>query len=365
MDSEIEMDNPLAVAQRESAGAESYDRFEYQYHWALCQAFSAYRNAKDFAVFMEYHEDVIIADSLNKEKVKFTFNQVKANSSVRYTTKSLTKRDKGKKNEKPSLLGKLCSSAHKKSYLKKVTEINFVSTIGFNFSPKDGLKLKAMGLSDLKSGDFDSITNALKKEVDDFDSFPKEILRLVCSDIPLQSYYEHTITSITDSVEVVFPKHLLKPKDIYRVLMDALRIRGKDTFDYAKWDEILVKKALTYDDIHDVVTKGISGENSGVALEAAKYIIDDLTVTALEKGKLLKEVNTYSLRVLSPSLAIQDIQKSIQKIIINNRSDLNKKITYELLEKIKTELLKKKISFFESDRALIAAIIYEIILSEI
>ncbi len=147
--------------------------------------------------------------------------------------------------------------------------------------------------------------------------------------------------------------------------MDALRIRGKDTFDYAKWDEILVKKALTYDDIHDVVTKGISGENSGVALEAAKYIIDDLTVTALEKGKLLKEVNTYSLRVLSPSLAIQDIQKSIQKIIINNRSDLNKKITYELLEKIKTELLKKKISFFESDRALIAAIIYEIILSEI
>lgn len=222
-----------------------------------------------------------------------------------------------------------------------------------------------MGLSDLKSGDFDSIINALKKEVDDFDSFPKEILRLVCSDIPLQSYYEHTITSITDSVEVVFPKHLLKPKDIYRVLMDALRIRGKDTFDYAKWDEILVKKALTYDDIHDVVTKGISGENSGVALEAAKYIIDDLTVTALEKGKLLKEVNTYSLRVLSPSLAIQDIQKSIQKIIINNRSDLNKKITYELLEKIKTELLKKKISFFESDRALIAAIIYEIILSEI
>lgn len=115
MDSEIEMDNPLAVAQRESAGAESYDRFEYQYHWALCQAFSAYRNAKDFAVFMEYHEDVIIADSLDKEKVKFTFNQVKANSSVRYTTKSLTKRDKGKKNEKPSLLGKLCSSAHKKA----------------------------------------------------------------------------------------------------------------------------------------------------------------------------------------------------------------------------------------------------------
>ncbi|OMQ21294.1 DUF4297 domain-containing protein [Serratia oryzae] len=364
MDSEIEMDNPLASPQRESAGSDSYDRFEYQYHWALCQAFSAYRNAKDFAVFMEYHEDIIIADSLDKEKVKFTFNQVKANSSGSYTINNLTKRDKGKNGEKPSLLGKLCSSVHKKGYLGKVTELNFVSTIGFNFSPKDGLKLRAMGLSELNSADLSSITNNLNKEIDEFDSFPKEIIRFIYSDIPLQSYYEHTITRITDSVEVVFPKHLLKPKDIYRVLMDALRIRGKDTFDYDKWDEVLVKKALTFDDVHKVVTKGISGENSGVDLEAAKYIINDLAISGLEKGKLLKEVNIYSLRVLSPSLAMLEVQKSIQEVIVNNRSKLSDNITYDSLQRLYVEIPKKTISLFDSERSLIAAIIYEVISSE-
>lgn len=365
MDSETEMDNPLASPQRESAGADSYDRFEYQYHWALCQAFSAYSNAKDFAVFMEYHEDVIIADSLDKTKVKFTFNQVKANASGSYTTNNLTKRAKGKNGDKPSLLGKLCSSVHKKEYLDKVTELNFVSTIGFNFSPKDGLKLKSMGLSDLNVDDLVSITDALKKEVNDFKSFPKEILRFVYSDIPLQSYYEHTITRITDSVEVVFPKHLLRPKDIYRVLMDSLRIRGKNTFDYNQWDEVLVNKALTYNDIHNVVTKGISGESSGVDLEAAKYIINDLTVSGLEKGKLLKEVNLYSLRVLSPSLAMLEAQKSIQEIIVNNRSALEKGITHELLQELGAQLPKNIVALFDSDRLSVAAIIYEIIASEI
>ncbi|HDR2617437.1 TPA: DUF4297 domain-containing protein [Enterobacter asburiae] len=365
MESEIEMDNPLASPQRESAGADSYDRFEYQYHWALCQAFSAYRNARDFAVFMEYHEDVIIADSLDKEKVKFTFNQVKANSSGSYTINSLTKRDKGKNGEKPSLLGKLCSSVHKKSYLSKVTELNFVSTIGFNFSPKDGLKLRALGLSELNSGDLSLITNNLNKEIDEFDSFPKEIIRFVYSDIPLQSYYEHTITRITDSVEVVFPKHLLKPKDIYRVLMDALRIRGKDTFDYDKWDEVLVKKALTFDDIHKVVTNGISGENSGVDLETAKYVINDLTINGLEKGRLLKEVKAYTLRVLSPSLAMLEAQKSIQEVIVKNRNQIGDNITYDFLQRLSVEIPERTKYILDTERILIAAIIYEIISSEI
>jgi hypothetical protein len=365
MDSETEMDNPLASPQRESAGADSYDRFEYQYHWALCQAFSAYGNAKDFAVFMEYHEDVIIADSLDKEKVKFTFNQVKANASGSYTTTKLLKRTKGKREDKPSLLGKLCSSVHHKKYLDKVTELNFVSTVGFNFSPKNGLKLQSIKLSDLSAENLSSITESLGKEINNFDSFPKEILRFVYSDIPLQSYYEHTITRITDSVDVKFPKHLLKPKDIYRVLMDSLRIRGKDTFDYDKWDEVLVKKALTYDDIHNVVTKGISEGNSGEDLDAAKYIVQDLSVSGLEKVRLLKEIKLYSLRILSPSLAMLEVQKRIQEVINNNQSHLTTAITYELLHKLKAQLPQEVVSLLESDRLSIAAIIYEIISSEI
>ncbi len=69
MDSEDTSDNPLSEPQRESAGAQSYDRFEYQYHWALCKAFSSYKESNDFAIFMEYHEDVVYANSIDKIKL--------------------------------------------------------------------------------------------------------------------------------------------------------------------------------------------------------------------------------------------------------------------------------------------------------
>lgn len=359
MVSDREMESPLASSQRESAGSDSYDRFEYQYHWALCQAFSAYCKTNDFAVFMEYHEDIIIADSLDKNKVKFTFNQIKANATGSYTTKNLTKREKSKKSDKPSLLGKLCSSVHNKKYLNKVTGLNFVSTVGFNFTSKDGMKLRSMGLSDLEAKDASMIIDSLSKEITGFDAFPKEILKFVYSDIPLQSYYEHTITRITDSVETVFPKHLLKAKDIYRVLMDSLRIRGKDNFDYDKWDEVIAQKAITYDDIHDVVTKGISNENSNIGIDAAKFIIEDLELKGLKKARLLREVSSYSLRVLSPSLAMLDAQANIKKIIEKNQNTLDEKLSYELLRELLSQLPFEVTNLFESEESLIAAAIYE------
>lgn len=147
--------------------------------------------------------------------------------------------------------------------------------------------------------------------------------------------------------------------------MDALRIRGKDTFDYDKWDEVLVKKALTFDDIHKVVTNGISGENSGVDLETAKYVINDLTINGLEKGRLLKEVKAYTLRVLSPSLAMLEAQKSIQEVIVKNRNQIGDNITYDFLQRLSAEIPERTKYILDTERTLIAAIIYEIISSEI
>lgn len=66
---------------------------------------------------MEYHEDVVYANSIDKNKVKFTFNQIKANAKKTYTAKVLTKRENG---TKPSLLGKLCSSVSDKNTLKRL-----------------------------------------------------------------------------------------------------------------------------------------------------------------------------------------------------------------------------------------------------
>ena len=69
--------NPLYTPQREKAGAQTFGKYMYQYHWALYRIFKEHEVGKEYAVFIELHEDIVLADSLEVAQVKFEFNQVK------------------------------------------------------------------------------------------------------------------------------------------------------------------------------------------------------------------------------------------------------------------------------------------------
>lgn len=85
--------NPLAEAQRESAGASTFGKYNFQFHWALCEIIERHKNKKEYALLIEHHEDVVIADSLDADEAQFEFYQVK-NQKTQYTRASLTKRKK-------------------------------------------------------------------------------------------------------------------------------------------------------------------------------------------------------------------------------------------------------------------------------
>ena len=105
--------NPLAAAQRENSGAITFSKYEYQYHWALFRVLDNQMNNSEYALFMELHEDVVIADSLDVNIAKFEFNQVKNISTPKYNIDNLIKIKQGKKN---SVIGKLVQSASDKSF---------------------------------------------------------------------------------------------------------------------------------------------------------------------------------------------------------------------------------------------------------
>ncbi len=76
--------NPLFDSQREKSGAKTFDKYSYQYHWALYKVISEHDKKSEYAVFIELHEDVVVCDSLDSEKANFEFNQIKTNS-ARFT----------------------------------------------------------------------------------------------------------------------------------------------------------------------------------------------------------------------------------------------------------------------------------------
>ncbi|WP_228276563.1 dsDNA nuclease domain-containing protein, partial [Acinetobacter sp. TUM15103] len=125
----IKTANPLAVVQRETAGASTYGKYEYQYHWALGRVLDEHSNSTDYVVFIELHEDVVYCSSIDGSKVQFEFNQVKNKSSSKYTHKSLTKRTKKDSN---SVLGKMLLGIKDKPYRDKLISLNLVATCGFS-----------------------------------------------------------------------------------------------------------------------------------------------------------------------------------------------------------------------------------------
>ncbi|MBD5542648.1 MAG: DUF4297 domain-containing protein [Lachnospiraceae bacterium] len=48
----------LTVEQREQAGSDSYNRFEYQVHWIVCHIIGKLQDDAECIVFCEFHDDM-------------------------------------------------------------------------------------------------------------------------------------------------------------------------------------------------------------------------------------------------------------------------------------------------------------------
>ena len=52
------MSSVLTVEQREQAGSDSYNRFEYQVHWIVCHIIGKLQEDAECIVFCEIHDDM-------------------------------------------------------------------------------------------------------------------------------------------------------------------------------------------------------------------------------------------------------------------------------------------------------------------
>lgn len=52
------MSKVLTTEQREQAGSDSYNRFEYQVHWIVCHIIGRLQEDAECIVFCEFHDDM-------------------------------------------------------------------------------------------------------------------------------------------------------------------------------------------------------------------------------------------------------------------------------------------------------------------
>ncbi|WP_303905025.1 DUF4297 domain-containing protein [Thiohalomonas denitrificans] len=228
--------NPLGMPQRERSGASTFGKYEYQYHWALCRIIDEQRNAREYALFMELHEDVVLADSLEANTAMFEFSQVKNIGSPKYNITSLTKTKDGK----GSVLGKLISSVINKPFSNRLSTVNLVATCGFNIALIDNaLNLDVITVGDMSEKSIKALKLSLSEELGS-DVFP-DSLRFVVPSLSITNQQDSVIGKISTLISDIFPGSHCNAEYIYRMLIDELHRKGAVTYDYAPSGIIFLK----------------------------------------------------------------------------------------------------------------------------
>lgn len=317
-------DNPLAEAQRESAGANTSGKYGFQVHWALCTIIDKHAQKKEYAVLVEHHEDVVIANSLEATSAEFEFYQVK-NVGKPYTVGSLTKREKGANNTlKSSVLGKLLSSCVNTMYETRITKIGLVSSSGFSLKIDKSLKLDVIKTGDIDSTELANLTQAIQNELN-IHLMP-EHLHFIVPEIQLKNQEDYVVSRFAYLVSSLFPGAHSNPVEIYRAVIDEMGRLSRLEYDYKDWERLLEKKSLTSANVQEVIT--IHSSYSGIDDLKSEFndLTDELNLGSKQKRTLKRDFARLALSRAGFMSALdieitESFRASYEKVDANQFSD--------------------------------------------
>jgi len=307
--------NPLGAAQPNRSGAETFSKYEYQYHWALCKIIDRHLKEKDYVIFVEFHEDVLYSTSSIECEAEFEFSQVKEYSGSAWKHTKVIAVPKGKKR---SILGRMLEGIKGKPFENKLLSLELVGSAGFNFPQKNkDLKLSTLRLEDITDECISEIKCAIEKEIGST-SLPVNLVFVKPNLIP-GSVRSEAIAKISDLITKKTPGVFYDPTTIYRVLIDDLHIKGQVSYDFTEWEKLINSKGTTYEDVNQVI-KNYTNNNT---LEDLKPhltdFFEDLNLPAHKKTIIRQSFTRYhNATKLNRDIYALDRQKIVAKIANDN-----------------------------------------------
>jgi hypothetical protein len=352
-------ENPLASAQRETFGAGTFGKYEYQYHWALCRMLSEHEKVGEYVVFVELHEDVVIGDSLDSNVVSFEFNQVKDFESINHV--SLNKLIKSTETS-DSILIKMMKSVSGKQFVDDVSVINLVATCGFNIPLRDeNLKLELITTGDLSDSSLSKITDELLKNKVDSSLLDK--IQFLVPDLANKGMQDAVIGRISNLVERILPGCQSNPVYIYRAVLDELHRKGMIQYDYAKWGDLVDKKGLTSTTVTEVISHHASDKHKEYIKEEFEKISVELNLNYQKKKKLWQSVERYYTRSLAARNSAQVIIDRQLGAYVKKGMEMEFDLTTELIEYVESNISTDVKDSIGNDSDVKGAVICGIIMS--
>lgn len=357
MDVDKKKANPLGHdPKREKSGSDTFRKYNYQYHWAFCRILDEHEAGNEFALFIEEHEDVTIANSLDVTKTKFELNQVKE-TSKKHTIHSLTSVSKG---ESQSLIEKLAKSCCDKSYSQRISKVNFVSTGGYSFNThKEGYSFEVIDSGELNDEEVKKVEDAISKISGTKNFLPK--LAFVIPSLPEKGFDLVVEGKISSLISKIAPGFKYDANSIYECVIRDLNRKGENSFDYKNWDDALKRKAITSGQLSDVIGQHVSRKpDENIVYEMIQILNNEYSLNSLTRRKIVSGFNRYYTKNISSRELIvkevsSDIISCIEKLAKNHRNASDLEIA------VKRELSERTLAFFQTHEDITGAFLYELL----
>jgi hypothetical protein len=124
------MQDVLQTQLREKAGSDSYNRYEYQMHWAMYHMMKKFQNGEEFIIFCEFHDDIAETPNHNSPKC-IEFFQIKTKTKGNFTLNELLRKPPNKSH---SFLGFIFYNFMK--FNQSCTKCHFVGNKEFDIDIK-------------------------------------------------------------------------------------------------------------------------------------------------------------------------------------------------------------------------------------
>lgn len=350
--------NPLGVdPKREKSGSTTLEKYHFQYHWAFLRIINEYEDNNDYAVFVEEHEDVLVAYGLDLTEPTFSLDQVKETSSKHSITTLTTKKNVN------SPLQKLALSCCKKSFSKAINNVNYVSSGGFTFEVhKKGFNHEVISSSLLEKNEIEALRNNISEITKD-NSFI-DMISFIVPDLPSKGFETYIEGKISELISKESTNINYNSNSVYSIIIKDLLRKGTNSFDYEKWKDSLKKKSITRTQFKDILNKNTNRNLDQSLIISLNEILnndyDSKKLKPLKKIEIRLEFEKYYIEnISSTEKEFLKISNEIRSLISKNIVEYEKIKDFEQFAYNNLDLKSKE--YFRSDEHFTGAFIYELL----
>ena len=355
----------LDTEQREQAGSDSYNRFEYQVHWIVCHVIDQMSFGNDCIVFCEYHDDMA---EFSSKTDQFQFYQIKTKDSPSdWTITELAKKEKRKAGGyKKSFLGFIFYNFLK--FASECASCHFVSNCDFDRDMRQWQAYIEDGkiVSQEDPELYRQLKNRIENEYSDdmpknfdavFDSFIQNTF-LRKSDLQLDTYEDQTKGKFFDQLEdkniPAGAAHL-----ILKQLISDVRHKSKEKVcPPISMKRLIEKKGIDIGTVTGKLNHQIGGKGNYAEFEQFLYSqhVSQNNICRLVASKAAHDSRWLNIE----DLKYQEIVLSLRKLINEYRaSHVGKLDTNELKVTCMEELQRRNLLSYSMDMSLIEVLYYE------